>query len=249
MMMVNWTSRLEKKQMAEETRRTAPVTAVVPTKSNLTGAIRVITQLEVDPAVRETVLVADGDEAYHRLVPVVAGLKKVSLFRVPFASGIHVMWNIGLELAERSGSAAAFVNDDVTSSPGAAGVLAGALDADTTLGLLCPNYDGRRLPPSGFQDVDTTCGNRYDGSGGMGGFYMVLAPDLCRLFRFDERMKWYYGDDDVVAWVRSVGRRAAISGLAVCSGNESATIRRDPPPDFAMVVERDQVLFEKKWGR
>ena len=105
--------------MAEETRRIAPVTAVVPTKSNMAGALRAVTQLEVDPAVREVVLVADGDEAYRRLVPVIAGLTKVSLYRVPFASGIHVMWNIGLELAEKSGSAAAFVNDDVSSSPGA----------------------------------------------------------------------------------------------------------------------------------
>jgi hypothetical protein len=35
----------------------------------------------------------------------------------------------------------------------------------------------------------------------------------------------------------------------MCSGNESATIRRDPPPDFVMVTDRDRRLFEEKWGR
>lgn len=236
--------------MMLRTTRPERAVAVVPSRSNVEGCVLVLERLEKDPQVSTTVLVADGDEAYEAYEALLgeSDLKKVRLERVELGAGIHVMWNIGVEAARRENSAVALVNDDVVIADNTVGSLVSLLAYDESLGLVCPAYDYRKFSDI-TQDVSTVCNGRYDGTGGLAGFCMVLAADITQRFKFDESMKWWYGDNDVLLHVtRNEKRRAAITSLARCSGNSSHTVDNDPPADFVKTVQDDKLKFYVKWG-
>lgn len=76
---------------------------------------------------------------------------------------------------------------------------------------------------------------------------MMLAADLAAEWRFDERMKWWCGDDDVLNWVRiTKGRTAAICASSRCSDNASWTIQHDPPAGFHATVAEDVRIYQSK---
>jgi hypothetical protein len=218
---------------------------VIPTKSNLSGLSRVVGQLVSDPAVGKLVVVADGPDALRAVESL--GLDPLVLVEsVPEGSGIHVMWNLGLESRPR-GSHALFLNDDVVLGPAAVGRLEAFLDAFPTVGIVSPSYASETLTGD-YRAVHGTCRGLYDGTGGLGGFCMMLRDRLAETWRFDERMKWWYGDDDVLNWVLSRGYEAGITSWATCLHEHSVTIRENPPADFAATVERDRLVFEMKWS-
>jgi glycosyltransferase involved in cell wall biosynthesis len=228
--------------------RPEPVVAVVPSKSNFSGCLSVIEKLVKDPQVKKVVLVADGDKAHEEYSKLLVDdkFKDVELHKVPLSAGIHVMWNIGAEVASQLGVALALVNDDVTISDTTIGTLASLLAYDKSIGLVCPAYDYRKFNDI-YQDVRTVCNGRYDGTGGLAGFCMVLDKDIN--WRFDESMKWWYGDNDVLLHVLRVEKkRAVITSLSRCSGNSSATIDNDPPADFVKTVQDDKLKLCIKWG-
>ena len=222
--------------------------AVIPTKSNFTGLHNIVSKLEKDPEVEKIVVVAHGPVTYSVLLSFYMGKStKVSLQYAAQDEGIHGMWNIGMKEAKALGCHALFINDDIDSDHDTASVLCAVLDSDSDLGLICPNYDGR-VTSSEIEHVTTTCGARYDGTGGLGGFYMAFHKDLVPQFEFDTRMKWYYGDDDILAWTLSQERGVAITTKTNCWGNESKTIKLDPPPNFAEDTENDRLIYESKWS-
>jgi hypothetical protein len=224
-------------------------TAIIPTKSNFTGLVKIVETLESDSAIETIVVLADGYVAYNTLKETLSIYTKTKLYVVVQGSGIHNMWNLGLEIAHNNRTHAFFINDDVESDPDCATVLCNLLDSQSSIGLLCPNYDGREILGD-FQYVDTTCGGRYDGSGGLAGFYMAFHADLVPHYRFDERMKWYYGDDDILSWTLSQNKNVAITATTNCWGNQSQTIVNDPPPNFAEQIENDRAIYELlRWTR
>ena len=231
-------------------RETYPVqvTAVIPTKSNVAGALAVIEKLQSDPQVVEIVVVADGPSAYAAYKKVLKDKEKVTLKKVDLAVGIHVMWNIGIDVSIKNNTATAFVNDDVIIEDNCIGSLASLLEYDKSLGLTSPLYDYRKFTDI-TQDVSSTSNGRTDGSGGLGGFCMVLPADLTKEWRFDETMKWWYGDDDVLMWCNTIKkRRGVLTCIARCSGNRSLTIATDPPPNFREIVQNDKLKFYIKWN-
>jgi hypothetical protein len=164
---------------------------------------------------------------------------------VPRGAGISAMWNLGMSMAD-SNHHVMFLNDDVTLQPDTIYNLTTALYADPQIGLACPKY-------AGDSDVDiishSTCRGKYDGTGGIAGFAMMLASDLVPKFRFDERMKWWYSDDDLVNWVnKKANRLSVIVGKARCQHAHSVTITNDPPVNFDVQVEIDRQIFEQKWS-
>jgi len=225
--------------------------AVIPTKSNFTGLHKIVSTLNNDPVVERIVVIAHGPVAFSELQPLYKDHDHKVILQYGEADyGIHDMWNIGIKKAKELGCHALFINDDVESDPGTAAILCDVLDNSPGLGdvgLICPNYDGRIIPLA-LEHVTRTCGARYDGTGGLAGFYMALHKDLVPHFEFDTRMKWWYGDDDVLAWTLSQGRGVAITSRTKCWGNQSKTIKYDPPPNFAELVKNDRLIYESKWG-
>ena len=225
---------------------TSPVEVIIPTRSNREGLNAAIKSLLGNSSIKVIHVVADGESVYRDL----AGLDldpRVSLLHVRDRSGIHCMWNMGLSNVS-PGSHVLFMNDDVVIEGRSVDVLSSLLDREPKLGLVSPNYDKRAFSTMLF-DVAHTCRGAYDGTGGIGGFCMMLNSELVRAWRFDESMKWWYGDDDLLMWVtRICGKRASLTGLAACSTNTSWTINNDPPANFAEIVENDRLIFANKWG-
>jgi hypothetical protein len=222
------------------------VDVIIPTKSNLCGLDAILQIAQHDESVASIHVIADGEDSFAQLNALNFG-NKVHRHVVPLGSGIHVMWNLGMASSSEFNHVL-FLNDDVSIDNETIGSLASQLNADSSIGLICPNYDSREISGP-YQAVSTTCRGRYDGSGGLAGFCMMLASDLRSTWRFDERMKWWYGDDDLARWVRSIRlRKVAIASNSTCSDNCSWTVKNDPPADFAEIVERDRVLFMLKWG-
>lgn len=240
--------RLNAAMMYRDTRET-DVVAVIPTKSNLDGLVSVVGQLVGERSVKRIRVVADGDSAFasvRKLLKENDLFKYCDFFCVPEGSGIHVMWNYGAEKV--SDAHVLYINDDVTFDAGAIDVLSGMLDAHPELGVVCPNYDGRLIAEP-YQSVSNACPGRYDGTDGLAGFCFMVRSDIDKDWRFDERMKWYYGDNDIVNWVRLLGKVAAISATAVMQTNPSWTKTNDPPKDFDKIVENDRIIFEEKWSK
>lgn len=224
--------------------------AVVPTKSNVDGALALIERLEKDPQVAVIAVVADGPEAHARYKDLLADrdLAKVRIEAVELGVGIHVMWNIGIDIARELDLPVVFINDDVIVGENTVGTLVSFLEYDKSLGLVCPAYDYRKFTDL-TQDVDTVCNGRYDGTGGLAGFCMALAADLVEEWKFDESMKWWYGDNDVLMWTKQIAKRGtAITSVARCSGNASTTVENDPPANFVQTVMDDKLKFYVKWS-
>ena len=222
------------------------VSVVIPTKSNIDGLCSLLNSIHELDLIDKIYVVADGDKAFEMLQDKLKAYNNIILIKVTEGSGIHVMWNAGLR--KSSGTHCLFLNDDVVIDPQSVRVMAGVLDVQKDYGLICPNYDNRFLSTA-FQLVNQTCRGRYDGTGGLAGFCMMLSAHLVDHWSFDESMKWWYGDDDILNWVtRTKSKSAVLTILANCSSNSSWTIENDPPSNFAEDVENDKKIFLYKWG-
>ena len=218
------------------------VTVVIPTKSNIDGLTTLTSALMRSEGVSRVVVVGDGHETEDMLNALPNNIIKTY---VPRGSGIHKMWNVGMALANE-GDHVLFLNDDVIIGTSTVMGMVDALAEDPRIGLVCPKYAGES-----FVDIvtHTTCRGRYDGTGGMAGFAMMLSNDLAKDWRFDERMMWWYGDDDLVNWVsKKANRLCVITAKARCSHGHSVTITSNPPDNFNRLVEIDRQIFEQKWG-
>ena len=218
------------------------VNVVIPTKSNFTGLAELLSDFSLDPAVGTICIVADGQAAFDTLPDPPDHILKIL---VPDGIGIQYMWNRGIEAVGRD-SHIAFLNDDVRLSADCLSSLANSLDTDPSIGIICPNYSTVEMTED--RQVFNTCGSRYDGTGGLAGFAMMLRSDLAKVYSFDEKLTWWYGDDDILFWVtRTIGMKAVISHTARCQHADSVTIRTNPPANFGQLVADDREYFRAKW--
>lgn len=223
--------------------RQTNVDVVIPTKSNMAGLESICRIVANDPSVKNIYVVADGDRAVEKIQS--ADLPPITLLSVPEGSGIHVMWNDALDRID-NGHHVCFINDDVQIDATAVETLAAQLDNDESIGLICPNYDNRLIEGT-TQDVRGANGTY--GKTGISGATMMLRSDLVHKWRFDERMRWYFGDDDISLWtLLTRGKRTVVSNLARSWGNESWTTQNDPPKDFDKITANDKLVFDEKWG-
>lgn len=221
------------------------VNIIIPFKSHVIGLIGLLADLSLDNKVNKIVVVADGEDAFSKLRKIDIGMNVIRVM-VPEGSGIHVMWNLGMDICGDE-HPICFINDDVRLSRNCISSLAASLDSNLSVGLVSPNYSGSNF--NGEMTTNTTCRGAYDGTGGIAGFCMMLAKDLVKDYRFDTNMKWWYGDDDIVNWVtRAKGRHALVTSTAECKHEHSFTITNNPPKDFVKHTENDKKYFEKKWS-
>lgn len=221
------------------------VNVVIPFKSHMVGLIGLLADLSLDAKVGKIVVVADGDLAYEKLRKIDIGMNVIRVM-VPEGSGIHKMWNLGMDICGDD-NAICFINDDVRLDRNCITSMLTTLDNDKNIGLICPNYSDTNM--TDYISSTTTCRGKYDGTGGIAGFCFVLAKDLVKDWRFDTNLTWWYGDDDIVNWVtKSKGRPAIISHLTKCKHEHSKTIKGNPPKNFNEIVQKDKQYFNKKWS-
>lgn len=222
------------------------VCAIIPSKSNIDGLKKVVSLLLNESSVKQIVIVADGPAAFELIQKNIEQDIKVTIISSELGAGIHVMWNKGLNFGKNFNHCL-FINDDVEFEPHAIDTLAAVLDSNKELGIVCPNYDNRMIK-SLYQSVEIACPGFYDGTDGLAGFCMMLSKDLTNLWKFDDRMKWYYGDNDVLNWVRSIGRVGAICSISKMNLNPSWTMKNDPPENYDEIIKSDKMIFEEKWN-
>jgi tetratricopeptide (TPR) repeat protein len=213
---------------------------IIPTKSNFDGLKNIINQLMSDKKVRQIIVVADGTETYNQLTFLPPSVMKLGVMR---GSGISAMWNLGVDNVQL-GNHVFFVNDDVSLKENCVSDLVAALDADESIGLVCPHYAQAPIQPD--IDVTTTCQGNYDGTGGMAGFAMMLSGDLAPYFKFNEEMKWWWSDNQLVDWTNKIAqRRCVITSRTSCVHAHSQTIDNDPPVRFAEIIVKDKEVYER----
>ena len=213
------------------------VDVVIPTKDNIDGLNKVLDQLLLDSKINKIFIICDGPEAYAA----VDTRKNSKLIKIETSGQFNISkaWNIGIDLSETS-SHVLFLNDDVYLNQNCVSNLAAELDRDPSLGLICPQYVGR----GGDRVVTDTCRGRYDGTGGMAGFCMMLAADL-KDYRFPEELVLWYSDDHIVDHVTNIGRNCVITSKARCVHAHSKTISKVASDVLSATVQLDKIHYEQ----
>ena len=134
-----------------------------------------------------------------------------------------------------------FLNDDVYLNENCVSNLVAVLDGDDSIGLVSPQYSqlGQDM------EVTTTCRGRYDGTGGMAGFAMMLSSDLTD-YRFPEELVLWYGDDHLVDHVVDKGRKCLITTKARCVHEHSVTISKVPLDELGTAVHLDKITYDEQ---
>ena len=212
------------------------VNVVIPTKNNHEGLDRVLQQLNLETKVSKIIIICDGEEAYDRLH--VSNNPKIVKIVTTWPFNIHKAWNIGIDLSE-TGAHILFLNDDVSLDEGCVGALAAYLDRNQEVGLVCPEY----APTWVDREVFDTCHGKYDGTGGMAGFCMMLASDMTG-YRFPEELVLWYGEDHLMDHIINLGRKCMITVSGSCHHDHSVTLDKLPPHEVSRIVQSDKIFYE-----
>lgn len=157
---------------------------------------------------------------------------------------LHEMWNDGIDRAK--GRHVVFLNNDIAldGRPDWVGRLCAPLGEWTAL---CPNYDKRLC----FDKADIVplagiAAGRMDGSGGLAGFAFAVDGKWLKTYRFPEKLKWWYGDNDLVMTLgrdgRKYGMAHAVEVTHLDGGSQTAKSY-----DLEQQKRRDRDAFEAKW--
>ena len=215
---------------------------VIPTKDYYTGLSHVVARLLEDPKVDNIFVICDGEDSFITNGVVLSNKVQKILTTGPF--NIHRAWNIGIDLS-RTGNHVMFLNDDVQIASDTISKLVEELDRNPDIGLICPAYSNNQT-----YDLETTvtCRGRYDGTGGMAGFAMMLVSDM-KTWRFDESMALWYGEDDLVNHVVATNRKCVITMATRCHHEHSKTLDKLPPDVLSNQVQLDRQHYEGKQAR
>lgn len=235
------------RDLFEDMRRpSAPGTVVViPVKDNLAMTRGVVSELEQQGGWDDLVLFDNGSSD-PEMVEWLGSQRVAEVVDASDAGGIHVMWNRGVDLAfsRHRHPTVVLLNNDVSLGPQFCQRLVGDLHRSGA-SVVCGNYDGR--PGRGVQPVRGICAGRYDGTGGLAGFAFAVAPEVFESgFRFDETMRWWFGDNDLCLSVEAAGGWYGVSLRAECQHLDggSQTARS---AEWDSIVEADRVAFLAKW--
>ncbi len=236
-----------------------PIVAVVPAYAP-TGAHVEMTERLLQAVLQERcarVLLLDNggtpphvDDAAARWAALAAAHGE--RFQVVEAEGcsIHQMWNIGWRAALHDFGdqvLVAFLNNDIRFRPGLLEVLARAV-LRNEVWVSFP--DARAALDDGVRLTGRT--RAAQGSkrhGGMTGHCFLLKGGihtLGGLAMFDERFRWWYGDDDFAFRVEQAGYQLhEVEGLPCGHLNEATLPHR---PEWAAQRDADHALFVALWG-
>lgn len=222
----------------------AAVSVVIPVKDNLELTRRLISQLNEQGGYTD-ILLYDNGSTDPKMVEWLAGQDVADVFDASDADGIHVMWNRGIEEAQRRHGSVdvVFLNNDISIGPMFVQRLVAWMRRSRAVAV-CGNYDKRR--GVGVQPLQGICANRYDGSGGLAGFAFALSAEWLEAWRFDEDFRWWYGDNDLCLSIEATGGWYGMVLDARCEhvggGSQTAT-----PDGWDDIVTADREAFEAKW--
>lgn len=221
------------------------VTVVIPVKDNLAMTKGVVGELYQQGGF-DDLLIFDNGSTDPEMVAWLAGQAVAEVFDASDAKGIHEMWNRGVEEAFRRHThpTVVFLNNDLQLGPQFCQRLVADLHRSGATAVSA-NYDNRL--GRGVQKVHGICAGRYDGSGGLAGFAYAVTPSwFASGWRFDESMRWWFGDNDLCLAIEQSGGWYGISlrTEVVHLGGGSQT---ETPDGWDDIVAADRDAFEAKW--
>lgn len=164
---------------------------------------------------------------------------------------IYKMWNDGMKqaLEDFSGEVnVAVLNDDIRITGGTIDLMAQHLRSDEELWLVSADY---RIALTDRAPVEKMKPNYVRGTyrhGGICGWCWMIKGEKLRgdVPFIDEKLQWWYGDDDLAFSVEKAGGRLAIiEGLPVEHEGEGTARHFD---ELHAMKDLDRVRFQKKWG-
>lgn len=222
------------------------VGVVIPVKDELHYTKRVVKQCAADPSVVRTVVIDNGSTDWT--LGWLANRPEVDVIEMP-GVGIHEMWNRGVDEVIGDVTSVAILNNDLDLGPGALAECDEVLQKLPRLAAVCPNYDGRTGKPRTVVPTTEICAGRYDGTGGLAGFAMVVAADFLAGYRFPEDCRWWYGDNDLVASIAEAGRQCGIVIDATVEHLDGGGRTGNwMSPEMREITSRDREVFLAKWS-
>lgn len=172
--------------------------------------------------------------------------------------GIHEMWNQAAEWVIKYGEQRrnvniAFLNNDIRIGPRFISHLSEALRSCKDLVAVSGNYDGRTSESGDlYLRTEEICANRYDGTGGFGGFAFLARGEWFQSgYRFPEVCRWWFGDNDLLLASQAAGGHCGIAyGAEVEHLDGGGQTAGDPLwTRFSDQLEQDRKAFELRWER
>ena len=160
---------------------------------------------------------------------------------------IYQWWNEGVREAQALGAShVAILNDDILVAPGTMAHMAAVLDANPDLGCVYPQGGAAHVPES--LAAQRTEGLWHSAAGlGMVGWCFMIPADLG--IPFDERYRWWAGDDAFEESVRRAGRTVGCAvGLYVEHLESYSSPKRWD--DLQPLVDADRAIWygPERWA-
>lgn len=220
------------------------VWAVIPTKASRFDVLEAMLD-HLDAERVPTVIVDTGMPAPARAA--IEERSHVAVIDADADMNIHAWWNQGLDAVDKLAAGkphdVAVLNDDlVFHTDDAVRVMAAAVRSSVEVMVAgpgqLPDLDGIKH----VQQIDAARG----GNVGLPGWCFVLRGE--EGYRFDEDLRWWYGDNDLVATAITSGRSVvlALGAHVEHLGSEHAAGILDDP-EMAAIVKADGERFREKW--
>lgn len=225
--------------------------AVIPSKDRLESLLSLCWQLTSDDV---RVVIIDngyGDELHKRLhelyvdnLEIVPYIERV-LMDPP---NISKLWNAGLNYVDDLNLTdeeyvVAVLNDDIVVPGGFVKTLATAIELHAAAGAYPDQHGVVKMNGRDGNVIVNTVAHPIDMRARMCGYAFALRGSAN--LRADERLAWWYGDDDLDWRIRENGGNVLVGGLRVdhLSPNQTTV------GVLAEQTGRDRETFIEKWGR
>jgi predicted O-methyltransferase YrrM/GT2 family glycosyltransferase len=232
--------------------------AVIPMKDRLALTQDLVGQLREQGDVDEIVICDNGSG--KKTKNWLSSQEDLTVLDCP-DDGIHEMWNKATAHALERHTArvrVAFLNNDLRLGPEFLKRLSRALDDNKGVTAVCGNYDGR-TSDTPLVHTEEICAARYDGTGGFAGFaFMVRGEWFSSGYRFPEEMKWWCGDNDLLAAIYYSSREDEPKSAAIVvdatvehldGGGATAGDALWTDPKWDEMKATDLEAFRSRWQR
>ncbi|MFS8096698.1 glycosyltransferase [Lentzea alba] len=208
--------------------------AVVPTHNRPAELRQMLKSLGLP---RDRVLVIDNAST-----PPVADVEAVVVRDEEQPPNLSRLWNIGLDWAHEQAAgekyAVAVLNDDLVLPQGFMDAMVDALGRYGAT-IAYPDRSGRGTDWHNTEQGPVLMANR------MTGYAFVL--DGTANLRADERLRWWYGDDDLEWQAQALGGTVLVGGVTIEHLHHNTSTEQNPV--LRAQTEVDEQEFIAKWGR
>jgi len=228
-----------------------PLFAVIPVKNQLRYTQPLVEELLAQQELIRLYLIDNGcTDGTDRWARELEERDETLVWLKMHGEGIHAMWNRGLDLAHALiGSrphSVAILNNDLSIGPSFLSMLDHGMRLSEKVMVAGANYDGRDFKGP-IEPTAQICAGRYDGTGGLPGFAMMVRGEWG--YRFPTNMTWWFGDNDLILSAVTQGFGCVLVRDAHCKHLDGGgrTAGDWGSPEMMPILRADHRAFTEKW--